>query len=129
MVARLEDQKLTQAPLTVVLGGEEHQIKLLVIKESRLWRKKVVSVWATLPGHLKANSDKPEEFEAALSALLVEMPDVVVDLFFEYAKELNREEIEQVAVDSEIAKGFEQVVEVAFPLARSMVKTMERLSQ
>ena len=64
-----------------------------------------------------------------MSALLVEMPDVVVDLFFEYAKDLNREEIELVAVDSEIAKGFEQVVEVAFPLARSMVKTMERLSQ
>ena len=129
MVARLEDQKLIQAPLTIVLGGEDYQVKLLVIKESRLWRQKVVNLWATLPGHLKANSDKPEEFEAALSALLVEMPDVVVDLFFEYAKDLNREEIELVAVDSEIAKGFEQVVEVAFPLARSMVKTMERLSQ
>lgn len=126
---RTEEQKLTQAPIIVVLGGEKHEIKPLVIKESRLWRQKVAKVWASLPQKLATTSDKPDDFEAALSALLVTMPDMVVDLFFEYAQDLDRKEIEQVATDSEIAKGFEQVVEIAFPLSRSLVSTMGKLSQ
>ena len=124
---RTEEQKLAQSPLTVMLGGVEHTVNLLVIKESRIWRQKVVKVWASLPGHLQANSDKPQEFEAALSALLVEMPDVVVDLFFEYAKDLNRGEIENIATDAEMAKAFQEITKVAFPLAQSAPEVMMRL--
>jgi len=61
--------------------------------------------------------------------MLVEMPDKVIDLFFAYAKDLNREEIEAVATDSEMARAFEKVVEMAFPLARSLVGAMGTVSQ
>lgn len=121
---RTEEQKLTQAPIVVVLGGKEYEVKPLVIKESRLWRQKITELWASLPRHLKVTTEEVEKFEAALSALLVTMPDVVIDLFFDYAKDLDRKQIELVATESEIGKAFEQVVEVAFPLSQSLMAGM-----
>ena len=60
--------------------------------------------------------------------MTITMPDKVIDLFFKYAKDLNREEIEGIATDAEIAKAFEEVVKVAFPLAESLPKAMGRIS-
>ena len=125
---RTEEQKIGQAPIIVVLGGKEYEVKPLVIKYSRLWRQKVVKLLASLPRDSKITGDSPE-FESALSSLLVACPDQVIDLFFEYARDLKKEEIEAVATDTEIAKGFEQVAAVAFPLFRTLVKTMGILAQ
>ncbi len=129
MEQRTEEQKIAQSPIVVVLGGKEYEVKLLVIRDSREWRQKVVKLLAALPGLSKTTSDDPEKFEAGLSSLLVVMPDQVVDLFFEYARDLKRDEIEKVATDMEIAKGFEQVVAVAFPLFRTLVRTASLLAQ
>ena len=126
---RTEEQKLTQAPIVVVLGGKEFPIRPLVIKESREWRQKLCKVLGMLPQYANVTTDTPDKFEAALNAMLVAMPDQVVDLVFDYAKELNREEIEAIATDAEIAKAFEQIGEVAFPLARSVVGAMTKLAQ
>ncbi len=41
---RSEDEKLTQAPITVILGRKEYGIAPLVISASREWRKKRWSV-------------------------------------------------------------------------------------
>jgi len=126
---RSEEAKILQAPITVTLGGKEHSVKPLVIRDSREWRKRVVKVLAELPQYAKVTSDNPEAFEEALSTLLVAMPEKVIDLFFGYARDLDRDAIEQVATDSELAKAFDQVVEIAFPLSRSLVGTMQRLAQ
>ena len=56
--------------------------------------------------------------------MLVEVPELVVDLFFGYAKSLNREEIEGIATDAEIAKAFEEVAAVTFPLAGSLTRVL-----
>jgi hypothetical protein len=121
---RTEEDKIVQAPIKVTLGGKKYEVKPLVIKDSREWRKRVVQFLSPLPQYTNVTSDKPEQFMAALNAIMVTMPDQVTDLFFEYAKELNREEIEAIATESEVAKAFEQVVEVAFPLSQSMVTTL-----
>ena len=126
---RTEEQKLVQAPVVVAFGGNEYEVKPLVIRESRVWRQAVVKVLAAYPRFAAVTSDKPTDLEAALSALLVAMPDTVVDLFFQYAKELDRPVIEPVATDAEMAHAFEQIVEVAFPLAKSLVKTMGNLAR
>ncbi len=126
---RTEEQKILQEPLKVILGGVSCDVRVLNIKESSVWRKQVADLWAKIPKFTKVTSETPEQFATALQSLLVEMPDAVTDLFFQYAKDLNREEIEEVATDSEIAKGFDQVIEVAFPLARSLLGTMGKLSQ
>lgn len=128
-MARTEEQKVCRAPIIVTFGGKEYEIQPLVIRDSRVWRAEIVGILAELPKYAKATTDKPEDFGNALKALLVEMPDTVIDLFFKYAKELNRKEIEDIATDAEMAEAFEQVVKVAFPLARSLVGSMETLGQ
>lgn len=126
---RTEEEKLVQAPIEVILGGTKYNVPPLVIRDSREWRKHVVALVSTLPKYARVTSDTPDEFEAALNAIMVSMPDKVVDLFFEYAKALDRDKIESVATDAEIAKAFDQVVEIAFPLAQSMTKTMVKIAQ
>ena len=125
---RTEEQKVARSPITVVLGGESHEIEPLVIRESRKWRAKVVEALSVIPGYAKATTDDTELFKTALNAMLVQMPDTVLDLFFDYAVDLDRDQIESIANDSEIAKAFEQVVGLAFPLAQSLVGTMVKLS-
>ena len=126
---RTEEQKISQDPIQVILGGKEHDVKLLVIKDSREWRKGVVKLLASLPQYAKADTDDPVAFEEAMGALLNGMPDTVIDLFFEYAKDLKRSEIEAVATDLEIAEAFKKVVDVAFPLVGSVGTLAEKLGQ
>ena len=127
METRTEEEKLTQAAIEVVLGGQTYKIAPLVIKESRGWRKKVITLIAPLPGLTNVDTDDMESFQAVLNALLVTMPDQVIELFFEYAKELDPVKIEAVATDAEIAKAFEVVISVAFPLAQSAPDVLKRL--
>jgi len=126
---RTEEDKVVQAGIKVVLGGTEYSIAPLVIKDSREWRKGVVSLLSSLPQYTNVTTDTPDEFGDALNAVMVALPDKVTDLFFLYAKDLDREEIEKTATDTELAKAFEQVVEIAFPLAQSVTKTMKHLAQ
>ena len=126
---RSEEEKVAQAPIKVILGGNEYEIKPLVIRDSRVWRQKVVTALSTIPKHAKATTDDPEKFAEALNAMLVAMPDTVIDLFFEYAKNLDRDEIEGVATDTEVATAFEEVVGLAFPLASSLAGAMGNLSR
>ena len=126
---RTEEDKITQSGIKVILGGREYEVRPLVIRDSRGWRRKIISLIAPLPKLVKTTMDNPEDFESVLTQMMVTMPDQVIDLFFEYAPDLNREEIEKVATDAEIAKAFEEVVKVAFPLAESLPKVMGRLSR
>ena len=126
---RTEDDIVTQGPITVILGGEEYPIPPLVIRDSREWRKKVIKLIVPLPGMVKTTMADPEAFEDSLNQILVSMPDQMLDLFFEYAKDLNKEEIEGKATDNELARAFEEVLKVAFPLAESLPGILKRLSQ
>ncbi len=127
MMERTEEEIIIQATIDVVLGGKEYKIAPLVIKDSRGWRKKVIAMIAPLPGVTKVDTDDMESFQAVLTTLLVTMPDQVIELFFEYAKDLKQEEVEAVATDAEIAEAFEAVIKVAFPLAQSAPDILKRL--
>ena len=128
-MVRTEEQIVARAPFVVILGGKEYEVVPLVIRDSRVWRQKVIKLIAPLPQLVKVTMDTPDDFERVLEQMLVIMPDQVVDLFFDYAKDLDREEIEGIATDAELAKAFEEVVKVAFPLAESLPKALARLSQ
>jgi len=112
---RSEDDKVVQEGLKVILGGKEYKVAPLVIRDSREWRKKVGPWKAELSKYASVDSEKPEEFEKALTTLMVERIDETVDFFFKYAKDLNREEIEGIATDSEVVAAFNKVFEYAFP--------------
>ena len=88
MTERTEEQKVGQAPIVVVLGKKEYEISPLVIRDSREWRKKVITLIAPLPGLTKATTRDMDKFEEALTTVVVTMPDQVIDLFFDYAKDL-----------------------------------------
>jgi hypothetical protein len=125
---RTEEQKLIQSPVKVMLGGKEYEIKPLVIRDSRAWRVKVAELIGGLPQYTKADTDHPDEFNAAIEGMMSAMPDKVIDLVFEYARDLKREEIESVATDAEIFVAFTKILEVAFPLARSLAEATKVLS-
>jgi uroporphyrinogen-III decarboxylase len=126
---RSEEQIVSQAPILVSFGGKEYQIRLLVIKESREWRQKLAKMMGELSPVINTTTDTPEKFQEAMNSLLVTMPDTVVDLVFAYGKDLPRDEIEAVATDAEMAKAFESILEVAFPLARSVTGITGKLSR
>ena len=128
-MSRTEDDIVTQASIEVILGGTRYKVAPLVIRDSREWRKGVVKLVSSLPTYANATTDNPAEFAEALNAIMVSMPDEVINLFFQYARDLDREKIEGIATEAEIAKAFEQVIEIAFPLAQSLPKVMGRLSQ
>lgn len=124
MQKRTEDQKLFHDPIVVKFGGKEFKVKPLVIKESRPWREEVWKVLVELPKVTKVSSAVPDKFEAAMKSMLISIPDTVVDLFFKYARELNRDEIEGIATDAEMAAAWKQVAELAFPLQQGLMGTM-----
>jgi len=124
MEQRSEEQKVFQEPIKVILGGREYDVKPLVIKYSRPWRKKVIDLVATLPKYAQVDTNKPDEFEQAIKLLMVECQDAIIDLFFEYANELDREEIEEIATEAEIAIAFQLVMALAFPLSETLPAIM-----
>ena len=126
---RTEEQIVTQASIAVILGGKEFKVPPLVIRDSREWRKKVVGLLAPIPEMIKVTMDNAKDFGDVLTQMMVTNPDQVLDLFFEYAKDLNREEIEAMATDAEMSVAFQEVIKVTFPLAESPMKVMERMSQ
>ena len=125
---RSEDQVVTQAPIVLSFGGKQYELKSLVIKESREWRKQFAEVLRALPLFVNA-IDTTKHFEKVIDGMFLDVPDKVIDLVFAYAKDLPRDEIEAVATDDEMAKAFEAIIEVAFPLARSMVGMPGMLSR
>ena len=127
---RTEEDKVCQSPLVVKLGGKDYEIRPLVIKDSREWRKKFTNAMGGVPGVLETTTDAPAEFKASLELMFNTMPDTACELFFDWAKDLDREEIESIASDQEIADAFKVVVSMAFPLVSAMItSTAEKLSR
>lgn len=121
---RTEDDKLCRSPLNVVFGGKTCEIRILPIRESREWRAEFAKALAQIPKWVNVTTDEPADFEKAMNAMLIEVPNLVGDLFFAYAKDLNREEIEGIATDDELAKAFQEIAAFALPLTGSLVQAM-----
>jgi len=126
---RTEEQKVFKATVKVKLGGEQYEIAPLVIRDSREWRAKFVELLGAYPTYVNVSTDDPEKFKEALEALLVASPDTVLDLFFEYAKDLPRETIETTTTDAEISDAFKEIIAFAFPLAQSPLEAMGKITQ
>lgn len=126
---RSEEEKIVQSGIEVILGGQTYQVRPLVIIEAREWRQKVIKLIAPVPEAINTPITKAKKYEDALKEMLVDIPEEVADLFFDYAKDLNREEIEKTATDAELAVAFEEVVKVAFPLTQSLLTVMTRLTR
>lgn len=124
MEARTEDQKLLREGTVVILGGEEHKVRPLVSRYSGEWRKKSIPLITSLLAyeHLKDAQGNTEEVRAFLNEFFTTKTDEIIDSFFEYARELDREKIEDIATDGEIITAFMEVFNVfVAPLSVSPV--------
>jgi len=128
MDKRTEEQIVTQASILVSFGGKEYELKPLVIRESREWRRQFAAILGELPLFVSV-ADTTEHFQQVINGMFMDVPDKVIDLIFAYAKDLPRDEIEAVATDVEMSVAFERILEVAFPLSRSMMGATAKLSQ
>ena len=118
MVERTEEEKVYGAPIKVILGGEEHEVRILTARESRPWRAKAGPFRAELIRYASVSSDDPVAFQQAFEQLMGNRIDETINLFFEYAQGLDKEKIEDVATDQELMAAFGKVVEVAFPFGQ-----------
>lgn len=117
---RSDEDKLTQAGVPVYFGGNTYLVKPLVIRAASAWRKEYAEATSNLTLAAAISADNPEEFRRAMNTLAVDMPDMAIELFFKYAKDLPKEEILEVANDQEMAIAFRTVVRLAFPLLQAM---------
>ena len=126
---RTEEQKILHAPIAVILGGKSYDLPPLTIKESRIWRGKLFECLQKLPKSF--DTSNPESVETNLSMIFLTAPEMIGDLFFSYAVNLNREEIEAVATDTELQAAFEKVVEDARPLelTKGLAAALQKLAQ
>lgn len=112
---RSEEDKLTQSAIKVVLGGQTYEIRPLAIKYSMPWTKKVVDILMGVLPLTEVTSDDPL-WASSLEQIMVARPEKLIDLLFEYAHDLKREEIEEVATSVEIVAAFEGVMSLEAPL-------------
>lgn len=124
---RTDDDKLMKVTIQVVLGGKEYEITPLPIKYSLPWCKKVVAMLGDVLPLMNIDSDNAKEFEAALNLVMVDKPEQIVNLFFEYAKNLPKKAIEESASSAEVIQAFEEVLGLERPLLGSTLRLVQRL--
>ncbi len=125
---RTEEEVITQAGVEVVLGGVAKEVKPLVIRESREWRKKLVTLMSQLPALANVTTETPEAFADVLQTVVITMSEEVIDLFFAYAKDLPRDKIEATATEAELEVAFQEVLTLAFPLGKAMPNALKRMT-
>ena len=124
---RTEEEILTQTGgIRVRLGGKEYILPPLVIRKAKLFRQHIAELSSELAKLAQVSSDNPEQFEAGIKTIMLTMPDKVLDLFFEYADNLDRETIENTATEAELADAFGEVMKQAFPLSVGLVKGLSK---
>ncbi len=107
---RTEEDKVLQSPIKVVLGGRTYEIKPLPIKYALPWCKNVIqTILSGMMSKTKITTDTPDEFDEAMNDILIDRPEKLIDLFFDYARDLNKEEIMETASLNEIIDAFEAV--------------------
>lgn len=113
--ARPDEEAVLGAPLKVQLGGEIYSIKPLPYAKSRAWRKAWFD-WVRRSTEFDANRKSGgDEWLAANMDGAGKLGDDRVDLFFGYARQLNRKQIESVASYAELKAGFNKILAIERP--------------
>jgi len=112
---RTDEQKVAQTGVQVTFGGEKYTINPLPIKLSLPWTKKVVQILTGVLPLIEITSDDPG-WADALGQVMTARPEQLIDLLFEYARDLDREKVEEVATSAEIVTAFEEVMSIESPL-------------
>jgi len=111
---RSEEEIMTDAPLVLRFGNQEHHVKPLVIQDSKEWRKKYLAFIRV--AREKRDPDKALEFGG------LEILDHYVTLICAYSKgEISRALIESTATEAELVQAWEALEDfVCRPFLRLM---------
>ena len=126
---RTDEQKLMQTPAIVKLGGKDYEIKPLPIILASPWRKKFIGLVMKMDDLSIVTSDDRQEFQKALSNALLQKPDELTDLFFAYAKNLDRSEIENSASSLEVLSALEEVIAFESPFLGAAIRVTQILKK
>lgn len=125
---RTETDKILQSPVTVKIGGQDYEIKPLPIKYAVPWVKKVINLLIEASVLSMVTIDTPDLWKDAYITLMARNPAQIVDLFWEYARDLDKNTLEEVATSAEIMAAFEEVMTLEIPLFKGM-QALGRISQ
>jgi len=125
---RTEEQKITSETVKVTLGGKVYEIKPLTMKEAIPWRRKYIELYNDIAPLAALSSDNAEEYLKAMGNIMLEKPEKIADLFFEYTK-LDREEIESSATSKEFIVACEEVFALEAPFFGLAIMSMASLQK
>lgn len=115
--------------VVVTLGGTAYRVRQLPMRAEAEWRRQVQAKLAPVMG-LIANFNQiefntPADFAAflqGLAPLLLDAPDLMLELLYAYAPALadHAEEIGEAAYSDEVMEALKAVVGLAYPFARDL---------
>lgn len=119
MEERTQTDKIIGASITVTLGGAEYNIRPLPVRPNREWLRKyrrMIEENGARAG-IKFDAENYSEFSAAMADIMTGGDfDRIADLFFEYAQDLPREQIEESASSIEVLNAFSELLLLANPM-------------
>jgi len=125
---RTEMEKLIQQPVEIILGGGKYTISPLPIKHSIPWVKKLLKLYTASISLNELEIKEPADVGKVILQALAESPEQLVELFWEYAKNLDRVKLEEIASSSEIMAAFQEVLEFEKPFLSGMT-ALKTISQ
>jgi hypothetical protein len=127
---RSQDQILAQAPIEVTLGEVVYKIKPLRILKSRDWRQSMMTKMGEVTNTMRGDMGSDAAFLSGLGYVLLQFPEILADLVFEYAPDLPKDKImdsETGATEEQIAVAFSKILAVAFPFMGELKTVMMTL--
>jgi hypothetical protein len=129
-MARTDAEIRARTPLSVRFGDQDYQIQLLRVHAQREWRKRLVTELGVILGNFSLSADQvgANVFHGGLISALVQCPEKLADLLFEYAPDLPKDQILESATEEQVIFAFSAVMEVALPFLAVLKTATQVLS-
>lgn len=124
MSTRTDEERVTRAPLLILLGGEPRPVIPLTIKKSRLWKQELAGLLGQLGGLEFTLSDDDGKFSmdgirTAVETMAVAVPEKLEALVLSYLRAsdpaISGEWFEETASDQEVTDALMRLIEATFP--------------
>jgi len=126
-VPRTDAQMLGQLPIKLFFGEQTYDVKVLTVIKNREWKEKLAVKFGVIIGQLDAPAEI-SNFLGGLTMALIQMPDKLAEMVFEYAPDLPKEDILKIATDEQICLAFSEIMQVAYPFL-AQLGTMRQVAK
>lgn len=123
MKQRTEQDVSSFAPITVRFGSTNYEIQQLPWRKSCKWREKLANELRdtalasnlTIPDGVDISAWVKTEFASKISLTFLRSPEKMVELIFDFAPYLPKEEILDAASPEQLMRAFMDLMTLAFP--------------